>query len=641
MRDLNFHLQNFEKENFKLESRCEELYGLLQSEVERGNTLKKQTIDLENTLHSSLDKNEKLLNYIKLLKSKTVTCKTKSNFDSMSALVKHRTIREIKKKSEKALWFAESFGLLPISITFQSETSKVNVDLSTSKGSTRYDELDPTYKQKLREIILIMDKFGISDAAYHELTYHCHDLPKKYLICQSRSDLNEIFHIQRAPGNVPGAYISLKADLEMLFQKQQRDIPDKLQLKISGDGTKVSRISNFLVISYPIIHECSSVSVDKQRVIGILSCCENYDMINKTCLPIFKEINDMCSMRKVTLNEKVVELEIIFMGDMKFIQLVLGLGGSTGNYACPWCRVHKDERQNLDRPWDYYHSQEMSRTVENLRQGSAKKHFGSKFAPLLDIEPCNIIPDELHLLLRIGDVLLRNIIDDVKRLDDLNKLNKQNSKNVDELVQTIRRCGVSFNIWIQKGSNGELDWTSLTGSDYKTLLINCPRNCFLIHHDTHDKIVKLWNDFYSLYRYICHEAHTFSNTEQLFDKCKAWANLFLSLGSQRRGYSTLTPYMHVFVFHIPWFIKTYGSLSNFSGKGVEKVNDKIKSIHQKKTNKIDAAVDALKVRKRIETLQDENCDREKRAYEKRNQIYWEDEIFRNRSDKRSNILKEI
>lgn len=184
VRDLNFHLQNFKKENFKLESRCEELYGLLQSEVERGNTLKKQTIDLENTLHSSLDKNEKLLNYIKLLKSKTVTCKTKSNFDSMSALVKHRTIREIKKKSEKALWFAESFGLLPISITFQSETSKVNVDLSTSKGSTRYDELDPTYKQKLREIILIMDKFGISDAAYHELTYHCHDLPKNILFAK-------------------------------------------------------------------------------------------------------------------------------------------------------------------------------------------------------------------------------------------------------------------------------------------------------------------------------------------------------------------------------------------------------------------------------------------------------------------------
>lgn len=59
---------------------------------------------------------------------------------------------------------------------------------------------------------------------------------------------------------------------------------------------------------------------------------------------------------------------------------------------------------------------------------------------------------------------------------------------------------------------------------------------------------------------------------------------------------------------------------------VEKVNDKIKLIHQKKTNKIDAAVDALKVRKRIETLQDENCDREKRAYENRNQIYWEDEF---------------
>jgi hypothetical protein len=28
--------------------------------------------------------------------------------------------------------------------------------------------------------------------------------------------------------------------------------------------------------------------------------------------------------------------------DMKFLQLVLGLGGSLCNYSCPWYRVHKN-----------------------------------------------------------------------------------------------------------------------------------------------------------------------------------------------------------------------------------------------------------------------------------------------------------
>jgi hypothetical protein len=31
-------------------------------------------------------------------------------------------------------------------------------------------------------------------------------------------------------------------------------------------------------------------------------------------------------------------------GDMKFLQLVLGLGGSLCNYSCPWYRVHKNQQ---------------------------------------------------------------------------------------------------------------------------------------------------------------------------------------------------------------------------------------------------------------------------------------------------------
>jgi hypothetical protein len=49
-----------------------------------------------------------------------------------------------------------------------------------------------------------------------------------------------------------------------------------------------------------------------------------------------------------------------------------------------------------------------------------------------------------------------------------------------------------------------------------------------------------------------------------------------------------------------FFTKKYGQLLRFSGQGVEKINDDIQKIHHSKTNKWDATVDALQVRKRIE-----------------------------------------
>jgi len=44
--------------------------------------------------------------------------------------------------------------------------------------------------------------------------------------------------------------------------------------------------------------------------------------------------------------------------------------------------------------------------------------FRVKNKPLLCIEPEQFLPDELYLLMRIGDILLRNLIDDAKDRDD-------------------------------------------------------------------------------------------------------------------------------------------------------------------------------------------------------------------------------
>ena len=76
--------------------------------------------------------------------------------------------------------------------------------------------------------------------------------------------------------------------------------------------------------------------------------------------------------------------------------------------------------------------------------------------------------------------------------------------------------------------------------------------------------------------------------------------------------------------------------------GVEKINDDIKKIHRSKTNKYDATIDALKVRKRIEYLKTDGCERIKCDYsKKKSERYWDDEIYHQRSAKRSRIMEEM
>lgn len=82
--------------------------------------------------------------------------------------------------------------------------------------------------------------------------------------------------------------------------------------------------------------------------------------------------------------------------------------------------------------------------------------------------------DELHLLMRICDVLLRNLIEDSVNLDRKNNIGKKGKTNdsVNEFVSRIRNCGVSFSIWENKVKDcrgdflKNLELTSLTGSDF-------------------------------------------------------------------------------------------------------------------------------------------------------------------------------
>ena len=48
-----------------------------------------------------------------------------------------------------------------------------------------------------------------------------------------------------------------------------------------------------------------------------------------------------------------------------------------------------------------------ARTLCTIKDHAVRGQFGCQYQPLFDIEPDHTIPDELHLLLRVMDVLIR------------------------------------------------------------------------------------------------------------------------------------------------------------------------------------------------------------------------------------------
>ena len=97
------------------------------------------------------------------------------------------------------------------------------------------------------------------------------------------------------------------------------------------------------------------------------------------------------------------------------------------------------------------------------------------------------------------DILEKNIIHSTIKRDKIAQLvNKDMAKDIyqHKLLKSMKKCGVTFNIWHKPDENGYLtdkyDWTSLMGSD-KKLLQNLPDTFTeFLPPATVDTVTKIW-----------------------------------------------------------------------------------------------------------------------------------------------------
>ena len=144
------------------------------------------------------------------------------------------------------------------------------------------------------------------------------------------------------------------------------------------------------------------------------------------------------------------------------------------------------------------------RTIEGLRSthpATAVQRKGQINQPLLHIPLTNVIPDELHLMLRITDVLIRNLIRAAMQYDAVGNsriTDPLKRPMVTKLLKAVSSCGVSFKIYIKKEG---LEFTSLVGNDKKKLLNKLPSKMPSCQPPNYFKTVqniwKVWLHVYS------------------------------------------------------------------------------------------------------------------------------------------------
>ena len=467
----------------------------------------------------------------------------------------------------------------------------------------------------IRQNLYIKEKYNISNEAYHEISMTNPDVPNAYSLRKAAKQMDLNSTIQDTPGKAIGVQQSLKVKLtkrlEYLVSCDATFQQQKVEVKVTGDGTIVSRSMHVLVIAFTLVNVKSKECPNSQRgnhVVALINTTEDYNNLQEAVRDIEEEIKNTTS---ITVNDLTFEIEYFLGGDWKFLAISAGLKAANSCYPCVWCKCPNTDRHDLSKTWSIFDGAKGARTIAEIQKLSKSAHkkgvetYGCLRQPLFpSIAVDHIVPDILHLFLRISDVLINLLILELRRQDGLKKKSKSSSTmpQVTVYEQFLNdECKVSFHFYSDKVTK-ETKWRDLTGPEKVKLFSKISIQTLFPNVPQAAEVQKLWTDFFSIYQ-------TLRSTEKIphvsFQTCATnWVKLFKSVYQSKH----ITPYIHLFVNHISEFLSVHGTIAAFSQQGLEKLNDDVTKYYFRSTNHRDKECLKQIILKlnRLEELED-NC----------------------------------
>ena len=517
---------------------------------------------------------EKEINRLKK-KNEGVTKKRKNYFDTKKNQ-KLNFRREFLSSLQISDKLADAVGLKirKIVLTAKNNITEDATDLSIEDSNSDKDS-------QLIKSIFIKDKSNISNRCYQSLITELKcDLPSLRKIQCKKKELNELLPTFE---NTMGCYCNIKLKLtkivDHLIEKNMIHISNnKILIKLAGDSTNLFHGNKTLVVSFSIINEYKATSASGTYVIGIFNILkEDYFEINKSVAEI-KE--DYKNLETITIKDQVYKIQKFLGGDWKFLAICAGIKSANSNYPCIWCKTkkHSSNRNNYkSENWSIKPINNNNRSLQEANEiiSNGKEAFCHQYSPIFNFLPfTSIIPDLLHLFLRITGKLSKIFF---KKLQQEDGYNTKFFQTAYEEFLCIN-CQINSPIVIDEQTNRKI-LRDLKGDEFLRISknINELTNIFENFNRISD-YMNVWNGFFSIYFKIKKNEFDHKN---LKEETLKWFGDFLSIYSHEE----VTPYMHVFVFHLHEFIELYGDLDSFNLQGLEKKNDIITCQYYRATNR--------------------------------------------------------
>jgi len=550
----------------------------------------------------------------------THTPKNYKTWEEYTPQYKRKKKKQFACDVKAALTFVEDNIFTPTEIKFMNKAT--GEQFSVEGNGKTMTENNNTEDKIVQKTLYIKERFRLSNETYHELSMINHFLPSSNSIIRAAKELDMKSSIHPTPGSALGVQQSLREQLQKVISHLSKTESSfsqnsNVRVKITGDGTSVSRSMHCVVIAFTIIRGVASPnSPCGNHTIAILNATENYNTLAESLVEIADEIKQTQSIK---VDSFEFTIEWFFTADLKYLAIALGIEAANSRFACIWCKCPSEERYDVTKIWSIQNENEGARTIASISRSAklpkTKKYNEEKCGcirlPLFPSIPIDhVVLDILHLFLRVSDVLTNLLIVEIRRIDAINN----NTSYLDRYTKFLNeQCKVSFHMYTDKETK-KLKWRDLTGPEKIRVFNNIDFNHLFPDMPQVTKIQEIWEQFYDIYKALqSNKTITTSKLNEFQDKLKQWMILFISV------YQTthVTPYMHVMVTHVPEFLKLYGCIAPFSQQGLEKLNDEITKSYFRCTNlhDVEALKQLLLKLNRFEELSfDPDCIRTKRVH---------------------------
>ncbi|CAB3977588.1 Hypothetical predicted protein [Paramuricea clavata] len=178
------------KELEKYKKKCSDL------EQERDNLLEQMMNEkdkMEQEISDLTLVNKELAEYVETLEKRDFLNCQGRKMHEVGSKQKGRKLRVLKNKAQCALWFMKSFGLEMSQIKLKDEDgSNYSFDYAADHDASS-NLCQNDIKERVEQILFLLDKFCVGDAVYHEFTSLSDDLPKSYLVKQMKGNMNKTY----------------------------------------------------------------------------------------------------------------------------------------------------------------------------------------------------------------------------------------------------------------------------------------------------------------------------------------------------------------------------------------------------------------------------------------------------------------